>query len=60
MTTPREYLKKRIRNKGELYQAEQWLIDNNLGWDTELSVVQERDMKAKLNHYGIANRRRAS
>lgn len=60
MTTPRKYLKKRIRTRGELYQAEQWLIDNNVNWDTELSTVLERDMKAKLNSYGISNRRRAS
>ena len=60
MTTPREYLRKRIRTRGELYEAEQWLIDNNLGWDTELSAGQETDMKDKLNTFGIANRRRAS
>jgi len=60
MTTPREYLKKRIRTRGELYKAEQWLIDNSLGWDTELSAGQEIVMKSKLNKFGIANRRRSS
>ena len=57
MTTAREYMQKRIRSKGELKRALEWMRDNSAGWDTELSTAQFNDMKSKLNAYGKATAR---